>query len=84
MLRAPSSRFLLLRLQSTFSQTLQVLPVPPLASLRAKYLKSLKPLLSAEDYERSLRIVDEFIDGGFGEELQQRLIDYGQDKVFPS
>ncbi|KAI9143311.1 acyltransferase ChoActase/COT/CPT [Paraphysoderma sedebokerense] len=41
------------------------------------YLASLKPLLSAEDYSASERNVKEFIkDGGFGHELQKRLMDY--------
>ncbi|KAI9012971.1 acyltransferase ChoActase/COT/CPT [Gaertneriomyces semiglobifer] len=53
------------------------LPVPSLKNLADKYLASCSPLLSPEEYNRTEAAVQEFIKpGGFGEELQKRLLDY--------
>ncbi|XP_071829929.1 choline O-acetyltransferase-like isoform X1 [Apostichopus japonicus] len=53
------------------------LPVPPLKQSLNKYLRSLKPIISTEQYERTRAIVHEFgRDGGNGELLQQKLLEY--------
>ncbi|OTB15643.1 hypothetical protein K445DRAFT_111732 [Daldinia sp. EC12] len=58
-----------------FQDSLPRLPVPTLQETAARYLKSLHPLLSPNEYATSKKAVDEFIKpGGAGEELQEKLI----------
>lgn len=60
-----------------FQAKLPRLPVPPLEETCAKYLKSVRPLVSDEEYAVTASNVREFIrPGGLGHELQQRLVDY--------
>lgn len=48
------------------------LPVPELDRTIAKYLKSVEPLLTAEDLEKSRKVAEDFIKpGGVGRELQR-------------
>ncbi|KAJ2361399.1 Carnitine O-acetyltransferase mitochondrial [Coemansia sp. RSA 2610] len=49
------------------------LPVPDLQTTLSKYVVSLEPLLSADDYARSKRIVEEFGQSAQAHELQRRL-----------
>ncbi|KAI1953138.1 Carnitine O-acetyltransferase mitochondrial [Ophidiomyces ophidiicola] len=58
-----------------FEDSLPQLPVPTLEETGKKYLKSLHPLLSAEEFQRSRKAVEEFVKpGGEGEPLQKRLL----------
>ncbi|EED15450.1 carnitine acetyl transferase [Talaromyces stipitatus ATCC 10500] len=58
-----------------FENSLPKLPVPTLEETAKRYLKSVHPLLSASEYERTTKAVEEFIKpGGQGETLQKRLI----------
>ncbi|KXS17894.1 acyltransferase ChoActase/COT/CPT [Gonapodya prolifera JEL478] len=50
------------------------LPVPPLQDTAAKYLKSVRPLLSDKEFAETTKAVQDFIKpGGVGHTLQQRL-----------
>ncbi|KAL1921469.1 uncharacterized protein VTP21DRAFT_11185 [Calcarisporiella thermophila] len=52
------------------------LPIPALQSSLSLYLRSLRPLLTPEEYARSEQNVREFLSpSGIGNRLQQRLID---------
>ncbi|CAG8433028.1 6323_t:CDS:2 [Ambispora gerdemannii] len=52
------------------------LPVPKLDETTSRYLRTLLPLLSAEDFARNEAYVKDFLKpGGLGNLLQQRLID---------
>jgi carnitine O-acetyltransferase len=72
------------RWKATFSNQSLVpkLPVPSLQNLQEKYLKSCKPLLTEEEYANTQKTVQEFLGSdGFGQVLQNRLIEYdGQQK----
>ncbi|ORE02265.1 acyltransferase ChoActase/COT/CPT [Rhizopus microsporus var. microsporus] len=58
-----------------FQSNLPKLPVPDLNETLPKYLKSIRPLLSDEEYKRSEQAVKEFLaPGSFGHELQKRLV----------
>ncbi|MBE7181871.1 MAG: choline/carnitine O-acyltransferase, partial [Terriglobus roseus] len=58
-----------------FEDSLPRLPVPTLEETARKYLKSVHPLLSESEYERTKKAVESFVaPGGAGEKLQQRLI----------
>ena len=58
-----------------FQDSLPRLPVPTLEETAARYLKSLKPLLSETELASSKKAVDEFIaPGGPGRKLQDKLI----------
>ncbi|EEP81553.1 conserved hypothetical protein [Uncinocarpus reesii 1704] len=58
-----------------FEDSLPQLPVPTLQETGQKYLKSLHPLLSAEEFKRSQKAVEDFVKpGGEGETLQKRLL----------
>ncbi|KAL1982171.1 hypothetical protein VTN96DRAFT_1706 [Rasamsonia emersonii] len=58
-----------------FEDSLPRLPVPSLEETGRRYLKSVHPLLSPEEYERTSKAVAEFIrPGGEGEPLQKRLL----------
>lgn len=57
-----------------FQNSLPKLPVPPLQETMAKYLKSVRPLLSDSEFDKTAAAVKEFQKpGGMGEELQKRL-----------
>ncbi|RMZ85242.1 hypothetical protein DV738_g338, partial [Chaetothyriales sp. CBS 135597] len=63
-----------------FEDSLPRLPVPSLEETSRKYLKSLHPLLSKEEYAASEKAVAEFTkEGGIGQKLQERLIARAQD-----
>ena len=63
-----------------FEDSLPQLPVPTLEETGRKYLKSVHPLLSAEEYKNTEKAVEAFIKpGGEGEPLQKRLIARAQD-----
>lgn len=58
-----------------YEDSLPKLPVPSLEETAARYLKSVHPLLSKNDYEFTTKAVQEFIKpGGAGHKLQARLI----------
>ncbi|KAJ5081856.1 Carnitine O-acetyltransferase [Penicillium alfredii] len=57
-----------------FEDSLPRLPVPPLEETGRRYLKSVHPLVSEAEYERTKNAVEAFIQpGGQGETLQKRL-----------
>jgi carnitine O-acetyltransferase len=62
---------------ATFSlqYTLPRLPVPSLEDSCALYLKSLIPLQTKEEHEKTKAIVKDFLQGNLSKSLQQRLID---------
>jgi len=63
-----------------FEDSLPRLPVPPLAETSKRYLKSLHPLLTKEEYAASEKAVAEFTkEGGLGQTLQERLIARAED-----
>src|SRR5450432_1546062 len=58
-----------------FEDSLPRLPVPPLEETSARYLKSLHPLLTKEEYAASEKVVAEFQkEGSLGQTLQRRLL----------
>lgn len=58
-----------------FENSLPKLPVPSLEETGRRYLKSVHPLLSASEFERTSKAVHDFVKpGGEGEPLQQRLL----------
>jgi carnitine O-acetyltransferase len=61
----------------TFSlqYTLPRLPVPSLEETCAVYLKSLIPLQTPKEHEKTKAIVQDFLKGDLSKSLQQRLID---------
>jgi len=55
------------------------LPVPELADTLSKYLLCIRPIVSGDQYERTLQLVEEFKKpGGTGELLQKRLSEYAE------
>ncbi|KAG2233710.1 hypothetical protein INT48_007687, partial [Thamnidium elegans] len=63
-----------------YQTNLPKLPVPALSETLQKYLKSVHPLLSPEEYKRTEQIVKDFeAPGGLGQQLQQRLVARAQD-----
>ncbi|EFQ99217.1 carnitine O-acetyltransferase [Nannizzia gypsea CBS 118893] len=63
-----------------FEDSLPRLPVPTLEETGRRYLKSVHPLLSAEEYKKTEKAVSDFIKpGGEGEVLQKRLIARSED-----
>ena len=50
------------------------LPVPDLGQTCVRYLRSVRPLLSDDEFENTVKAVVEFSVGGKGEDLQQRLL----------
>ncbi|KAF3480496.1 carnitine acetyl transferase [Arthroderma uncinatum] len=63
-----------------FEDSLPKLPVPTLEETGQRYLKSVHPLLSAEEYKKTEKAVSDFIKpGGEGETLQRRLIARNED-----
>ncbi|WEW57187.1 Carnitine O-acetyltransferase mitochondrial [Emydomyces testavorans] len=58
-----------------FEDSLPKLPVPTLDETGKRYLKTLHPLLSPEEFKRSQKAVADFVKpGGEGETLQKRLL----------
>lgn len=57
-----------------YQKNLPKLPVPPLAATMQKYLQTVRPLLNDADYEKTVKAVQEFQEGGVGEKLQERLL----------
>lgn len=58
-----------------FQESLPRLPVPTLDETATRYLKSLRPLLSAAEFEQSKAAVADFVKaGGAGQKLQEKLI----------
>lgn len=63
-----------------YETSLPKLPVPSLAETAAKYLKSVRPLLSPQDFATTESAVKEFVkSGGIGEKLQSKLLQRAQD-----
>ncbi|KAI8988616.1 acyltransferase ChoActase/COT/CPT [Mycotypha africana] len=63
-----------------YQKNLPKLPVPPLSDTLRKYLKSVHPLLTEEEYKRTEQAVKEFeAPGGLGQELQKRLVARAKD-----
>lgn len=57
-----------------YEDSLPNLPVPTLEETAQRYLKSVHPLLSKSEYEKTKKAVDAFVaPGSFGHELQKRL-----------
>ena len=56
------------------------LPVPDLGQTCMRYLRSVRPLLSGDEYRATLDAVAAFAVGGKGEELQRRLEKRRQEK----
>ncbi|KAL0074914.1 acyltransferase ChoActase/COT/CPT [Phycomyces blakesleeanus] len=58
-----------------YQKNLPKLPVPALHNTLQKYLQSVRPLLSDEDFQKTQKAVSEFeAPGGIGEKLQERLL----------
>ncbi|XP_051465450.1 peroxisomal carnitine O-octanoyltransferase isoform X2 [Apus apus] len=57
-----------------YQDSLPSLPVPPLGESLSKYLDSVKPFLSQEEYQRTENIVKKF-ENGIGKELHQKLLE---------
>ncbi|KAK2612874.1 Carnitine O-acetyltransferase mitochondrial [Conoideocrella luteorostrata] len=58
-----------------FQDSLPQLPVPTLEETAKRYLKSLRPILSASEYATSEAAVEDFVKpGGIGRKLQDKLI----------
>ncbi|KAK2806609.1 Carnitine O-acetyltransferase mitochondrial [Onygenales sp. PD_10] len=58
-----------------FEDSLPRLPVPSLEETGRKYLKSVHPLLTAPEFQKTSKAVEDFIKpGGEGEPLQKRLL----------
>lgn len=56
--------------------SLPSLPVPPLKQTLERYLHSVRPLTSKEEFQNTTEAVEEFgKDGGRGEELQRKLLE---------
>lgn len=63
-----------------FEDSLPRLPVPSLEETGRRYLKSVHPLVSETEYQRTKQAVEAFIrPGGEGEPLQERLLARAQD-----
>lgn len=57
-----------------FQESLPKLPVPELEETAAKYLRSVHPIVTPEEYAKTESAVKEFIKpGGIGQELQKKL-----------
>lgn len=62
-----------------FEASLPRLPVPPLSSTAAKYLETVKPHLTPEEYSKTTTIVRSFVESDQGKELQKRLESHAAD-----
>lgn len=57
------------------------LPVPPLRATLDKYLRSIEPLVTKEELEKTKQLVEEFgKPGGQGEELQAELLQRAKER----
>ncbi|KAF9273022.1 hypothetical protein BGZ68_001905, partial [Mortierella alpina] len=60
----------------SLQHTLQKLPVPTLEETLSKYIRSIEPLATSEELQRSKVLAKDFLKpGGLGQTLQQRLLD---------
>ncbi|KAF9113171.1 hypothetical protein BGX27_002076 [Mortierella sp. AM989] len=60
----------------SLQHTLKKLPVPSLEETLTKYLRTIEPLATPEELERSKALAKDFVKpGGLGQTLQQRLLD---------
>ncbi|XP_078615782.1 peroxisomal carnitine O-octanoyltransferase-like isoform X2 [Branchiostoma floridae x Branchiostoma japonicum] len=57
-----------------YQDSLPPLPVPPLKNTLDKYLESVKPFVTAEEYKQTEAVVREF-EQGVGQSLQQQLLE---------
>jgi len=63
-----------------YEDSLPRLPVPTLEETAGRYLKSVRPLLSKEEFDTTKKAVDAFVaPGSFGQELQKRLVEKRED-----
>jgi carnitine O-palmitoyltransferase 1, liver isoform len=58
-----------------FQDVLPPLPVPPLSKTVHRYLRSVRPLLTDEEYAHTQRAAQELISGGVGDQLQRVLVE---------
>ncbi|KAJ2964593.1 hypothetical protein NQZ79_g431 [Umbelopsis isabellina] len=58
------------------------LPVPPLEQTCARYLQSLRPLLTEDEFKTSEKNVKSFLASPLASQLQQRLIDLDRSSEF--
>ena len=56
-----------------FEASLPRLPVPPVASTAAKYLETVQPHLTAEEFAKTRSIVEKFVQSDQAKILQERL-----------
>ncbi|KAL5520033.1 hypothetical protein ACEPAG_1693 [Sanghuangporus baumii] len=56
-----------------FQKSLPRLPVPPLSSTLHKYLETVQPHLTPEEFAKTTSVVKAFAESAFGAELQRRL-----------
>uniref|UniRef100_A0A8C5AVN0 Choline O-acetyltransferase n=1 Tax=Gadus morhua TaxID=8049 RepID=A0A8C5AVN0_GADMO len=67
---------------SSVGQALPKLPVPALGDTLDLYLRTLRPLLTEEQYQETLKIVTTFgAPGGLGELLQRRLLERSENRA---
>ncbi|KAF1992264.1 carnitine O-acetyltransferas-like protein [Aulographum hederae CBS 113979] len=60
-----------------FEDSLPRLPVPTLEETAKRYLKSVHPLLTADEFKKTAQAVEDFLKpGGQGPELQKRLVEH--------
>ncbi|KAF9956300.1 hypothetical protein BGZ70_009971 [Mortierella alpina] len=60
----------------SLQHTLPKLPVPTLEETLSKYIRSIEPLATSEELQRSKALAKDFLKpGGLGQTLQQRLLD---------
>lgn len=57
-----------------YERSLPRLPVPTLESTAAKYLESVEPLLTPQEFQETQKAVHSFVTSDLGTELQQRLL----------
>ncbi|KAG8878745.1 Carnitine O-acetyltransferase mitochondrial [Tulasnella sp. 332] len=57
-----------------YERSLPHLPVPTLESTTAKYLESVEPLVTTEEFQETKKAVHSFVTSDLGKELQQRLL----------
>lgn len=63
-----------------FQESLPKLPVPTLEETASRYLKTLRPLLTEAEFEKSKAAVGEFVKaGGAGHKLQEKLVAKAKD-----
>jgi carnitine O-octanoyltransferase len=62
-----------------YDDSLPSLPIPPLPQTLSKYLESVKPYLSKEEYQKTQKIVEEF-GRGIGHDLHCQLLEFAKHK----